>query len=130
MELLDPLGLAEVFVQTGMKAQGGSIYANHERLVHLTLTGDESPFGFPLMIPQNETERLLSEHVARKGMEIERQTELVSFDEGADSVVCQLRHADGGEESVETWLIGCDGAHSAVRHLAGIQFTGHAEPNG
>jgi hypothetical protein len=36
MELLDPLGLAEVFVQTGMKAQGGGIYANHERLVHLT----------------------------------------------------------------------------------------------
>jgi 2-polyprenyl-6-methoxyphenol hydroxylase-like FAD-dependent oxidoreductase len=130
MELFDPLGLAKVFLQSGMKARGGSIYANHERLVHFTLTGDESPFGFPLMIPQNETERVLSEHLARQGVKIERRTELNSFDEGADSVVSQLRHADGREESLETsWLIGCDGAHSLVRHLAGIQFTGHAEPN-
>ena len=56
--------------------------------------------------------------------------ELVSFVEGPNSVVCQVRHADGHEESVESsWLIGCDGAHSTVRKCAGMPFTGHAEPN-
>ena len=36
-----------------------------------------------------------------------------------------LRHADGHEETVEpAWLIGCDGAHSAVRHGLGMQFEG------
>jgi hypothetical protein len=56
--------------------------------------------------------------------------ELVSFVEGPDSVVCQVRHADGHEESVKaSWLIGCDGAHSSVRKSAGMPFTGHAEPN-
>ena len=28
-----------------------------------------------------------------------------------------------------SWVIGCDGAHSAVRHTLGLEFTGHAEPN-
>lgn len=130
MELLDGLGLAERFVQTGLKLKGGSMYADGQRLVHLNLTSDESPFGFPLMIPQNETERLLTEHLAQLGVAVERSVELVAFSETATGVNCTLRHADGREEATETpWLIGCDGAHSAVRHRLGMEFTGQAEPN-
>jgi 2-polyprenyl-6-methoxyphenol hydroxylase-like FAD-dependent oxidoreductase len=130
LELFAPLGLTQAFIDRGNKAKGGSVYADGKRIVHFGLTGDDSPFGFPLMIPQNETERVLSEHLQNHGATIERQVELVSFVEGPDSVVCQLRHADGHEESVETsWLIGCDGAHSTVRKCAGMPFTGHAEPN-
>ena len=130
MELLDGLGLAGRFVGTGLKIGGGSIYANGERVVHLDLTSDESPFGFPLMIPQNETERLLTEHLAGQGVLIEREVELVTFTEVAEAVTCTLRHSDGREETIRVpWLVGCDGAHSAVRHTLGLQFTGVAEPN-
>jgi 2-polyprenyl-6-methoxyphenol hydroxylase-like FAD-dependent oxidoreductase len=130
LELFAPLGLTQAFIDSGLKASGGSVYAGGKRIVHFELTGDDSPFGFPLMIPQNETERVLSEHLQSRGAKIERQLELVSFVEGPDSVVCQVRHADGREESMETsWLIGCDGAHSTVRKSAGMPFTGHAEPN-
>lgn len=130
LELLDGLGLADTFVATGHKISGGSIYANGERVVHLVLTGSESPFGFPLMIPQNETERLLTEHLRRHGVVVEQPVELTTFRESANSVVCTLRHADGREETLETpWLLGCDGAHSTVRHGLGLEFTGQAEPN-
>jgi hypothetical protein len=45
-------------------------------------------------------------------------------------VACSLRHADGRQEQVNAaWLVGCDGAHSTVRHTLGMEFTGHAEPN-
>ena len=38
-----------------------------------------------------------------------------------------LRHADGQEETVRTaWLVGCDGAHSVVRHTLNISFAGHS----
>ncbi len=130
LELLDQLGLASVFVQAGMKIKGGSMYANGKRVVHLELTSDDSPYGFPLMIPQDRTERLLTEHLKRHGVLIEREVELLTFQERGDSMVCSLRHADGRTESVETpWLVGCDGAHSAVRHTLGLAFTGQAEPN-
>jgi hypothetical protein len=52
--------------------------------------------------------------------------ELVSFTEQGATVTCTLRHADGLEVP---WLVGCDGAHSAVRHSLGMPFTGHPEPN-
>lgn len=130
MELLDGLDLADTFVRTGMKLHGGSMYAEGKRVVHLHLVSDESPFGFPLMIPQNETERLLTEHLAKNGVAIERAIELVAFGEKPDAVACTLRHADGHEEPLEVpWLIGCDGAHSTVRHVLGMDFTGEAEPN-
>ncbi len=79
LELLDGLGLAKTFVNTGMKLNGGSMYADGKRVVHLALASDDSPYGFPLMIPQNETERLLTEHLTRQGVAVERQVELLSF---------------------------------------------------
>lgn len=130
MELLDGLELAETFVRSGNKLTGGSIYVEGKRLVHLALTSDESPFGFPLMIPQYDTERLLTEHLAERGVIVERPVELVGFHDATDRVTCALRHANGREERLEVpWLIGCDGAHSIVRHALGMEFAGSAEPN-
>ena len=130
LELLDQMGLAPTFLNAGMKLNGGSMYANGQRLVHLDLSSDDSPYGFPLMIPQNETERLLTEHLASRGITIERSVELLSFAQNHDSVVCDIAQADGSKETVTTnWLIGCDGAHSTVRHTLGMDFVGEAEPN-
>lgn len=130
LELLDNLGLADTFVNDGLKAVGASIYGDGKRLVHIAIHTVDSPFGFPLMIPQNETERLLTEHLTKKGITIERRTELLSFSEQPDKLTCKLRNADGHEETLHVpWVVGCDGAHSAVRHTLGAPFTGHAEPN-
>ncbi len=38
------------------------------------------------------------------------------------------RHKDGRRETVTTpWLIGCDGAHSAVRHGLDVEFPGSTQ---
>src|SRR5580704_6468903 len=72
LELLDNLEVAEKFVQCGLKARGASVYTGGKRVVHISIGGVESPFGFPLMIPQNETERLLTAHLAQQGVAVER----------------------------------------------------------
>lgn len=146
MELLDGLGLADAFVAAGVKLTGGSIHAEGQRIVHLKLTSDESRFGFPLMLPQSRTERLLTEHLARAGVVVERPVELIAFAQPEAQpeaqheaqhkgqhdalVACTLRHPGGRDEQLEVpWLIGCDGAHSAVRHGLGMEFEGRPEPN-
>lgn len=130
LELLDKLGLAEKLIENGLKLTGASVYAGRSRLVHLNLTSDETEFGFPLVIPQNETERLLTEYLADKNVTVERKVELVTFSQTADEVSCTLRHADGQlEEVTAPWVIGCDGAHSTVRHTLGWDFVGKTDPN-
>ena len=72
------------------------------------------------MLPQSETERLLEEHLTTLGVRVERQVAMTAFTPAADSVAAIFRHVDGREEKAEfAWLIGCDGAHSTVRHGLG-----------
>src|SRR5262245_42090934 len=75
LELLDGLGLADTFVAAGLKARAASIHSGGKRLIHVEIAGVDSPFGFPLMIPQNETERLLGQHLAGQGVSVERRVE-------------------------------------------------------
>ena len=117
-------------IANGWKLTGASVYSGGDRVVHLNLTSDESEFGFPLVIPQNETERLLTEYLADNKVTVERPGELVTFHQQADEVYCTLRNPNGQLEETSTpWLLGCDGAHSAVRHGLGLEFTGKTEPN-
>ena len=59
------------------------------------------------------------------GVPVERGVELVSFVDSGAGVTSILRGPAGREETVESqWLIGCDGAHSTVRHALGLPFHG------
>jgi 2-polyprenyl-6-methoxyphenol hydroxylase-like FAD-dependent oxidoreductase len=94
-------------------------------MAHIRLDEVQTPHPYALMLPQSDTERLLDEHLNSYGVKVEREIELVRFSSGSTSVTATLRHADGHEETIEAaWLIGCDGAHSAVRHGLNMAFEG------
>jgi 2-polyprenyl-6-methoxyphenol hydroxylase-like FAD-dependent oxidoreductase len=77
------------------------------------------------MLPQSDTERLLEDHLSRQGVTIERRVEATTFTSNENGVTTVLRHADGDVETLDVeWLIGCDGAHSTVRHTLGLPFEG------
>jgi 2-polyprenyl-6-methoxyphenol hydroxylase-like FAD-dependent oxidoreductase len=128
LELLDRAECTHAFLAAGIKAHGASLRAGQTVLGRPRFDDIESAYNFALMIPQRDTERLLIEHLRSLGVEVERQTELVSFSEGADCVEAVLSYADGRRETVSLpWLLGCDGAHSAVRHGLGIEFHGSTQ---
>jgi 2-polyprenyl-6-methoxyphenol hydroxylase-like FAD-dependent oxidoreductase len=82
-----------------------------------------------LDIPQNESERLLTEHVARLGIRVEHSTEVAGVRPGPDRVEVVLRRPDGTTESVlAPYVVGCDGAKSTVRSELGMAFEGHPYP--
>jgi len=125
LELLDRAGCTADFVAAGHKVDAANIIAGGQTIGHVDFTGVDSPYSYALMLPQSDTERLLKEHLGRLGVSSERQTEVLSFSQDGRSVTAVLRKADGLEEVVEAdWLIGCDGAHSAVRHGLGLSFLG------
>src|ERR1700719_1033137 len=96
---------------------------------HMGFATPQSRYRFAISLPQSETERLLIEHLAGFGMVVEREKELVALSQSADAVQAVNRDSAGLEERSESsWLIGCDGAHSSVRHLLGLKFEGDAYP--
>jgi len=125
LELLDRAGCAATFLASGLRLNGARIVAGGRLIARIGFGEVASPFPHGLMIPQSETERLLEEHLAGLGVRVERETELAGFEADADDVRATLRRADGGAETVRAeWLIGCDGAHSTVRHGLGMEFGG------
>jgi 2-polyprenyl-6-methoxyphenol hydroxylase-like FAD-dependent oxidoreductase len=125
LELMDRSGCGEKLIAAGRRANGANIFAEGKEIVHIPLDGVESPHPYALMLPQSETERLLEEHLNGFGVRVERGVELIGFAPGDSGMTSKLRHPDGREETVESaWLVGCDGAHSTVRHGLGMQFEG------
>ena len=126
LELLDRAGCTDAFVALGNKVDAANIISDKTVIGHVNFSDVNSPYPFALMLPQSDTERLLEEHLGRLGIDTQRQTELSSFEHDESGITAVLRNADGQEEVVKAdWLIGCDGAHSAVRHGLGLSFLGN-----
>jgi 2-polyprenyl-6-methoxyphenol hydroxylase-like FAD-dependent oxidoreductase len=130
LEMLDALGIADDFTAAGMFIGAARIHGGDRLLVHVALELSDTRFPKALMLAQNETERLLTEHLHRAGVSVERSVELTALTDKGDHVVGTLRHGNGRDETVSCrWLLGCDGSHSTVRKAMGAEFTGEEEPN-
>ena len=129
LELMQRAGIAGKMVAAGYKVEAMHLTADKHTIGRLTFDGVQSAYRFALMLPQSETERILEDSLAELGVKVDREVELLSFNDKGDTVVAALRHADGTEETTEAaWLVGCDGAHSTVRQQLGLEFTGKTSP--
>ncbi len=128
LEFYHQLGVAEDVVAQGLPFDSVNLwsYGRHVARAELGAIGTGvTPFPHLVIYPQDRHERLLIEHLARAGVQVERNVELVGFTDRGDAVDTRLRHADGTERSCTVrYLAGCDGAHSIVRETLGIGFPG------
>jgi 2-polyprenyl-6-methoxyphenol hydroxylase-like FAD-dependent oxidoreductase len=86
-------------------------------------TGD-IPYPNTWLIPQNRTDRALHARLARLGGTVEFGSELIDFNQDAEKVTAKIATATGVETITASYLVGADGASSAVRKQLGIEFTG------
>lgn len=129
LEVFEMMGLLEPVLEAGHQLDGVAIYNRSGQIAHIGFSTLPSRYHFAISLPQSETERFLTEHLAGFKIVVERDKELVALSQSADAVQAILRNSGGLEEKLESsWLIGCDGAHSSVRHLLGLPFEGDAYP--
>jgi 2-polyprenyl-6-methoxyphenol hydroxylase-like FAD-dependent oxidoreductase len=128
LELYRQMGLADDVVERGLRFTAINLWARGEHAARVDLGGTGeglTPFPFVLMFPQDQHEQLLIEHLRRVGVEVERRTELLGFEEKSDRIVARLqREGDAVSECEATYIAGCDGGHSKVREGLGIGFPG------
>jgi 2-polyprenyl-6-methoxyphenol hydroxylase-like FAD-dependent oxidoreductase len=127
LELYRQLGLADEIVADGLRNPAINLWVKGERRARLSFrdAGRElTPFPFVLIYPQDRHERVLVRHLEEAGVRVERNTELLGFEQDAGGVVARLRGPAGDSVCNAAWLAGCDGAHSIVRHQLGTGFEG------
>jgi 2-polyprenyl-6-methoxyphenol hydroxylase-like FAD-dependent oxidoreductase len=96
--------------------------------VHVDFTHLADPPMQLLLLPQARIEHVLEELAGELGAEIRREHPLVGLSQDDATVTADVRGADGQHRVTARYLVGCDGASSRVRDLAGIPFPGVTYP--
>ncbi|WP_437279036.1 FAD-dependent monooxygenase [Sorangium sp. So ce375] len=128
MEIFSSMGVADAAMAHAMRVGGLNLLLSNGQRARLPI------FDFPelatpvpgiFVIQQFDTERVLASRLSELGVTLERGVELDSYTQDSAGVTCTLRRADGSTEVARVkWLLGCDGARSAVRRGADIAFEG------
>jgi 2-polyprenyl-6-methoxyphenol hydroxylase-like FAD-dependent oxidoreductase len=129
IETFQMMGMADPVLEAGHHLSGVAIYNRTGQIGYVGFSNLPSRYRFAISLPQSETERLLTEHLRQSGVVVERDKELIGLSKSDDKVRVVTRNSGGLEETIESgWLIGCDGAHSSVRHLLQVPLEGEAYP--
>jgi 2-polyprenyl-6-methoxyphenol hydroxylase-like FAD-dependent oxidoreductase len=129
LEVLDGFGAADHAVELGHQLRAANFYSRGGRIASVSTDGlSHTKFPFILSSPQNNTEQVLTTALTRLGGVVERGTKLTGLTQpaGPGTVSVVLEGPAGRELTEADWVIGADGAHSAVRKLSGISFDGAA----
>ena len=124
LEIFDMAGIVDPFLQEANRVTSVSVVTHGRRLAHMRFTPEESPYPFIAMVPQNVTERLLVGELHRKGGDVEYETSFVSATEKDGYVTVTLDRKGEPIKLRASFVVGCDGAHSAVRHQLNLPFEG------
>ncbi len=95
------------------------MFVGDRQLGHMPFTPEETPYSFVAMVPQDVTEKFLVEELQRRGGHVEYETTFVSAVQHDGFVSATLERKGKSSDVTALFVVGCDGAHSAVRHAAG-----------
>jgi len=124
LEIWARLGVGERVAGRGIQWRIGRTFHRGRELFHVELPTHDEHFPPFVNISQSEVEELLEARLAELGVAVHRRhrlTDVVQDDAGVTATF-----ATDAEPSAHrfAYLVGTDGAHSAVRHAAGIGFSG------
>ncbi|HEX4710186.1 FAD-dependent oxidoreductase [Phenylobacterium sp.] len=122
LEILEPTGVTERLLAEGIRMKG--VQARYEDRVLAIIDVSRIPhrFNFLLALPQSETETVMEDVLAARGVKVEWNVELTALRLAGAKVEVEFSGANGGTFD---YVFAADGAHSRVREILGLGFTGH-----
>jgi 2-polyprenyl-6-methoxyphenol hydroxylase-like FAD-dependent oxidoreductase len=128
LEFYRQVGLADAVVEASRKVGALNLWVGRRMVTQINVHEigvGLGPYDDLFIYPQDEHEALLEGALAKLGVTVERNTELMAFSDDGDCVRAVLRNPDGVEEMCEALHIaGCDGARSRVRETLDTGFPG------
>lgn len=128
MELAERIGAGRAMAEEGVSWTLGRTYYRDVELFQTRL-GDTAPGRYPpfVNLPQWRVEEILLDAVEqRPEVAVRWSHRLEGLEQDAAGVTAHVTGPDGPRTLRAAYLVGCDGGHSRVRELVGIDFPGAA----
>lgn len=133
LELYQQCDLADELVNAGNCNHRINLWADNKVRAHFAFDAIGTaltPYPFLLVLPQDHHEAILEKHLHATGVRVERNSELIDFEDNGNGISATVRKADGSHEVIAArFLAGCDGAHSRVREKLQLTFKGGTYEN-
>jgi 2-polyprenyl-6-methoxyphenol hydroxylase-like FAD-dependent oxidoreductase len=127
LEYYQQVGLADAVLERGHKVAGLNLWVRSRQAARVPLANlgeGLTPFPFPIIFPQDEHETLLIERLRELGVEVDRLSELLRYEERGAEVLATLNRNGVEETAAYAYIAGCDGARSRVREVLATGFPG------
>jgi 2-polyprenyl-6-methoxyphenol hydroxylase-like FAD-dependent oxidoreductase len=124
LEIFDMAGIAAPFLEAANRVTSVAFVARRKPISHVTFEPEGTLYPFVAMVPQDVTEKILVDELCQKGGTVEYETALVSAVEMDGRIIATLDRKGEQFQTTAQFLVGCDGAHSVVRHLLNLPFEG------
>lgn len=124
LEVLASLGVAEQLVNEGLRLSTFSIRDRDRTLARLRFDRLPTEFACLLMLPQDRTERILTEALIKASGAVRWGCVVEALNETPTGVEARVTSSEGAQTIHARYVVGADGMHSLVRETAGIGFSG------
>lgn len=124
LEMLDELGASDRLAAEGLKLTTFSVRDRDRTLLRIPFGDLPSKHPYLLMLPQDATERILSEHLAECGGSIHRGFTATELQQESNGVRVSVVSDAGPDAITARYVVGGDGMHSMVRGAMNTDFTG------
>lgn len=125
LELMQSIGIVDRLFEYGRKIDTVEVGSKLKPLAEWQMDRIDSAFNFALCVPQFETERILIDHLNQCSIQVERECELIQLEQDDQGCTATLRTNETTIQLRSSWLVSCDGYHSAVRdQLKSISYDG------
>jgi 2-polyprenyl-6-methoxyphenol hydroxylase-like FAD-dependent oxidoreductase len=116
MNILENIGLSSEILSKGTVVEGLDLHFNQRAIGSFTMSSVLDPtirYPYPFVLPQPDIEEAFEHVLNERGKRVEWGCEVVSINPSKDYVEVILQ---SGEKINARYVVGCDGAHSVVRH--------------
>ncbi|MGF9564495.1 FAD-dependent monooxygenase [Neorhizobium sp. JUb45] len=130
LEFMAMLGIDRSFVDQGLATRYMAFHRFNRQLFSLDferLRG-QTDYPFYLILPQSQTERILTDHLLEREVDVQWGTSLLSIEQREDHVIVGMETEGGERKKAYAFVIGADGASSTVRRLSDVNFEGATYP--
>lgn len=123
LEGFDEEGIAEPFVEKGIRISQGHAFAGDKRIGTVRFENCPPPWNFVLSLPQSDTEKFLEQILCEIDPDcLQREVAFRHFRESDNGIRVTAERAGEPITLTTEYLIGCDGSRSSVREAAGIDI--------